>query len=380
MLRKRLQKGSLILRSGVWYTRYWRGIPPNKRLVSHKLAEKNDVYYSKSSVQLRKLNAEHMAKINAEVQTSMDDQLISEFWEQTYLKWVEANKKPSTLHSYKQIWSQHLKKHFGKTTLAEYRTSDAYKFLNGLADSGLGRNAIQHVRSLMSGIFSAACNRGLIATNPLRETRIDTKMKPPKKAEAYSQRQVEDLISALSERPDMQLLISLQGYLGLRPGECEGLAWDCVDLHRKELHLRRAVVRGVIGDLKTSGSVATLPIIEPCLSLFHRVSGSARVWVFENSEGKPASLKALVWRVILPAIAGWNDSHGPESQIKWIGMYGLRRTAANAMWDLTGRTEPSQLLLRHNTPATVNRHYLVADKTKLVVGLKLLEQKLTDKV
>jgi integrase len=379
MLRKRLQKGSLILRSGVWYTRYWQGISPNKRLVSHKLAEKNDVYYSKSSVQLRKLNAEHMAKINAEVQTSTDVQLISEFWEQTYLKWVEANKKPSTLHSYKQIWNQHLKKHFGKTTLAEYRTSDAYKFLNGLADSGLGRNAIQHIRSLMSGIFSAACNRGLIATNPLRETRIDTKMKPPKKAEAYSQRQVEDLISALSERPDMQLLISLQGYLGLRPGECEGLAWDCVDLHRRELHLRRAVVRGVLGDLKTSGSVATLPIIEPCLSLFHGMSGSARVWVFENREGKPASLKALVWRVILPAIARWNDSHGPESQIKWIGMYGLRRTAANAMWDLTGRTEASQLLLRHNTPATVNRHYLVADKTKLVVGLKLLEQKLTDK-
>jgi hypothetical protein len=88
-------------------------------------AEKNDVYYSKSSVQLRKLNAEHMAKINAEVQTSTDGQLISDFWEQTYLKWVEANKKPSTLHSYKQIWDQHLKKHFGKTTLAEYRTSDA---------------------------------------------------------------------------------------------------------------------------------------------------------------------------------------------------------------------------------------------------------------
>jgi hypothetical protein len=47
----------------------------------------------------------------------------------------------------------------------------------------------------MSGIFSAACNRGLIATNPLRETRIDTKMKPPKPAESYSLREVEDMIS-----------------------------------------------------------------------------------------------------------------------------------------------------------------------------------------
>jgi hypothetical protein len=135
MQRKRLQKGSLILRSGVWYTRYWQGNSPDKKLVSHKLAEKNDVYYSKSSVELRKFNAEHMAKVNAEVQPSTDGQLISDFWEHTYLKWVEANKKPSTLHSYKQIWNQHLKKHFVKTRLDDYRTSDAYKFLNGLADS-----------------------------------------------------------------------------------------------------------------------------------------------------------------------------------------------------------------------------------------------------
>jgi|ERR1039458_5966301 integrase len=380
MLRKRLHKGSLILRSGVWYTRYWQGRSPNKKLVSHKLAEKNDVYYSKSSVQLRKLNAEHMAKVNAEVHTPTDGQLISDFWEQTYLKWVEANKKPSTLHSYKQIWNQHLKKHFGKTTLAEYRTSDAYKFLNGLADSGLGRNAIQHVRSLMSGIFSAACNRGLIATNPLRETRIDTKMKPPKPAESYSLREVEDMISALKDRPDLQLLVALCGFLGLRPSEASGLAWDCVDVTTGQLHIRRGVVRNVVGDLKTVGSSASLPLIEPVGSLLELVrSQGARRWVFENSAGKPLDLKYVVWHFIRPAIVKWNSEHEKENQIRWLGLYGLRRSAASLLWSLTGDTQASQLLLRHSSPQTTIKHYLKVDRSKLTSGLKMLEAKLAGK-
>jgi integrase len=380
--RNRIQSGSIILRSGNWYTRYWSGPKADRKLVSHKLAVKSDVYYSEKSVALKKLNAAHMAIVNSSVPVdNATDQLpISTFYEQTYIKWVEAHKKPSTLHSYKQIWNQHLKKHFGKATLSEYQTSDAYKFLNQLADSGLGRNAISHVRSLMSGIFSKACNRGLIKFNPISEVEIDSKMKAPKTAEAYSLRQVEDFISALVERPDLQLLVALQAYLGLRPSECSGLAWDCVDFKAGEIHLRRGVVRNVIGDLKTKGSVATLPIIEPVGSLLQAVhKAGARTWVFENSAGRPADLKALVWRFIRPAIEKWNTEHGPENQIKWVGLYGLRRSAASFLWSLTAGTEASQLLLRHTTPATVNKHYLVADRSKLTAGLKMLEAKIGGK-
>jgi integrase len=108
--------------------------------------------------------------------------------------------------------------------------------------------------------------------------------------------------------------VALQAYLGLRPSECQGLAWDCVDLQAGEIHLRRGVVRNVIGDLKTKGSVATLPAIEPVLSLLQLVGKTnARTWVFENSVGRPADLKAIVWNHIKPAIKTWNESHGPEN-------------------------------------------------------------------
>ena len=146
--------------------------------------------------------------------------------------------------------------------------------------------------------------------------------------------------------------------------------------------MRRGVVRGIVGDLKTKGSVATLPVIEPVGSLLRTVCAKkteGQKWVFENGRGNPADLRAFVWRSVRPAIAKWNAEHGPESQVRWIGMYGLRRAAATSMWELTGGTEAAQLLLRHTRPTTVNQHYFVADRSKLTIGLKLLEQKLAAK-
>jgi integrase len=105
----------------------------------------------------------------------------------------------------------------------------------------------------------------------------------------------------------------------------------------------------------------------------------ARTWVFENSAGKPADLKAVVWRFIKPAIQKWNSEHEKENQIRWLGLYGLRRSAASLLWSLTGDTQASQLLLRHSSPQTTIKDYLKVDRSKLASGLKLLEAKLTSK-
>jgi integrase len=215
-------------------------------MVSHRLAAKDDVHYAKNSRQLRQLLQEHMAKVNREVEEiEGPDILVSDFYGDTYLPWVEANKKPSTTSSYKQIWSQHLESHFEGAKLGEYRTSDASKFLTALAKRGYGRNTISHTRSSMSGLFSHAVNLGLIERNPLSEAKSLSTAKPPAETESYSLREVEDLISCLAERPDCQLVIALCGFLGLRPSECAAVQWGDVDLDQGLLHLRRGMVRGV---------------------------------------------------------------------------------------------------------------------------------------
>src|SRR5579872_5587991 len=136
-------------------------------MVRHKLAEKSDKFHSASCAPIKKLLQAHMAIVNSEIGQE-ESPAIKDFFTSTYLPWVEKNKRHSTLFSYKQIWDQHLSSHVGDTSVSEYRTSDASKFLGQLS-AKYNRNTVAHVRSSLSGIFSIACNLGLIDRNPVSE-------------------------------------------------------------------------------------------------------------------------------------------------------------------------------------------------------------------
>jgi hypothetical protein len=73
----------------------------------------------------------------------------------------------------------------------------------------------------------------------------------------------------------------------------------------------------------------------------------------------------------------FNFAHTKENQIRWLGLYGLRRSAASLLWSLTGDTQASPLLLRHSSPQTTTKHSLTFDRSKITSGLKLLEAHVT---
>jgi len=399
MQRRRLQKGSLTLRSGTWYARYYITKNGQRKMHSHKLAIKDDLHYAKNAKALRQKLAAHMVDVNAKADHETQDEkkppTIGEFWEKTYYPWVEANKRHSTHYSYGQIWNQFIRDHVKGHTLAGYRTSDASKFLTGLAEQGYGRNTISHVRSSLSGCLSHAVNLGLIDTNPVAAAKSLSKAKAPGKTESYSLLEIENLVTCLKDDPECQLLIMLCGFQGLRPSEAQALGWDCVDLDQGVIHLRRSVVRNIVSDLlKTDHAMASLPLIGPVRDLFKAHRSAQRkawtadvhgqsvsiepTWVFQNSAGKPLDLKDLVRKRIKPAIAKWNVSHAEQSQIMWKSLYALRRSASSFLWQLTGSVEASQLLLRHRTPNVTISHYLKADRSGRVKGLKMLEQEIED--
>src|SRR5579862_9396261 len=103
---------------------------------------------------VRQLFTEFMEKINDQTpgQPQHASTSIVKFWDDIYWPFALENLKPSTSHGYKQVWSQHLKAHFGATLLNDYRTPMGSMFLTGLAKT-YGKRTVQHVRSLASGIF-----------------------------------------------------------------------------------------------------------------------------------------------------------------------------------------------------------------------------------
>jgi hypothetical protein len=82
---------------------------------SHLLCRKDNKHFSKTCKAVKLLRDEFMRTVNAASgQANEQDMKVTDFWEQHYLPFVQENMKPSTVSGYKQIWSQHLRQHFGE--------------------------------------------------------------------------------------------------------------------------------------------------------------------------------------------------------------------------------------------------------------------------
>lgn len=356
--------------SGAFHVRYYVSEiidgQPKRKQRSHLLCRKSDKYFSKTCKAVKLLRDDFMRTVNVGTSDEQDIS-VADFWEQTYLPFCKENMKPSTIAGYEQVWNQHLKNHFGSITLQDYRTHMGSQFLTGLTKT-LGRRTLNHIRSLGSGIFSHATNLGLLESNPWHDVKILGKVRPPAGTPHYTLEEAENIISALVDRVDCQLVIALSFFLGLRPGEIAGLKWE--DFNQTQVHIRRSVWRGIEGTTKTPESVASLPLIDQVivpLTLWHRKCGSPTSgWVFENQRGNPVDLKDLVSRIIRPAVAA--------KGLAWKGLYAGRRGAGTAIIGLTnGNYAAAQELLRHKNMGTTLAFNKRQTESALADGLNALQ-------
>jgi integrase len=365
--RQRHQKGHLFKKSGSWFLRYYYTAPDgSRRQKADQIAAIDDKHHSEKCRAVRLLVDAKLLEVNSGTAGPTSPTVVA-FWSSTYLPWVKDNLRRSTWRNYIHLWEKHLEPHFGSSTLAEYESSYATEFLTARAKT-LGRNSINHLRSLMSGIFSLACGLGRIKMNPMHEAKVLTRSKAPALTPHYTLEALEDLISALVERVDGQLILALAGFLGLRPSEIEALKWE--DFDEYFVHIRRGSVRGEIGPLKTPESAASIPLIDQVrvlLKLWWVKSGSpTKGWVFPNQRGeKPINIRDFQRKVIRPAVA--------KAQLKWDGLYAGRRGAATALVGLTGNLVAAQELLRHKSLTTTALFYKKQTSRSLMDGLKLLE-------
>jgi integrase len=350
----RYQRGYIYKASDAFFVRYYAA----GKQVSHRLCSKDDKHYSRTCHAVKTLADEFMQSVNAGKVGNAQDIGIVTFWEQTYSPFAVENLRHSTMYGYRQVWSQHLEKHFGKLTLREYRTHMGSAFLTGLSKT-LCRTTVQHIRSLASGIFSHAVNLGLIESNPWHDVKVLGKSRAPGDTAHYTLEEAENLISALVDHVDCQAVMALACFTGLRPGEIQALRWD--DIEEDWVHIRRSIVRGKEGALKTAGSLASLPLIAPvktALALWRQKAG-------DNERVFPRDLRTMVQFTIVPTLKA--------KGIQWKGLYAGRRGAATILTELTGDALAAKELLRHSNIGVTQQKYVKKIPEALMRGMKLLE-------
>ncbi len=364
---RREQNGSIILRSGKWYATYWErrninGTVERKRL-THYLGEKT----TRGKRPPSSIEAEckqHMATINANTQAVKPEHVvtITDFVDTVYLPWVRANKQPSTTHGYEQIWNANLKPHFGSMLLRDYQPSNATVFLTQLAERGLGLNAVNHTRALMSGIFRHAAALGYITSNPIHLAKLLVAPAAPKETAHYTVLEMTTVLLVLQGESQARLAMAL-AFIGLRPSEIRGLKREDVDLDAGILRIRRSAWRSHIhegGKGKNSVRDVTLgPTIIGILSEYLQAHPSRSGFVLENTANKSLSLDALARDVIRPAFT--------KAELVWKGFYGGRRGAETEMNRYTNGN--SQITSHHfgHTKAVADAHYIkpLPEETKV---------------
>ncbi|MDH4990865.1 tyrosine-type recombinase/integrase [Aquamicrobium lusatiense] len=275
--------------------------------------------------------------------------------------WIEKAEakglEASTLASYRQHRDIHIVPAIGATKLSAVTAPAVQAFADELAKTQ-SRAMVKKIIGSLSMIFTDAVRRGRVATNPVREVRVDLPKRDKGRPEMPTTAELQAILKATpsKHRP----LIYTAAFTGLRASELRGLPWRDVDLDAGEIHVtQRADPYNKIGSPKSDAGTRTVPIGPTVVSLLkewkeHCPKG-ARDLVFPNGAGNIESHANMLQRIFWPIqiAAGVSlttyekDEDGKPVMKAKYSLHALRHAAA-AMWIAQGVTAKRiQVLMGH---------------------------------
>lgn len=375
-MRSRKQNGQIIRIGDRWYVRYWErhniGGTIERKRVTHTLGEIT-TRGKKPPADIVTEAERHMVTVNGGATPAERIVTIRDFAELVYLPWIEKHKRPSTAKGYRDIWEDHLKAYCGSVWLKDTRTYHIQGWLNQIGASGLSRNTLKHIKSVISGMFTLAKQQDYFqGENPVRDSAINPEAAEPKETYAYSLDEIRSILAALPEPAATAFAVA--AFMGLRHGEIQGLLWE--NYRAGEMYVSRSIWNGRATDPKTRKCRAPVPVIRQLaerLELHRLRCGNPQSGpIFSNAAGNPLALGSIVNRVIIPALNSCErcgkseanhrnadheykrDSRIPE----WHGWHAGRRGLGSNLYRLGVPDMVIQRILRHANVSTTATYYI----------------------
>lgn len=164
----------------------------------------------------------------------------------------------STRHSYESWLDLHIFPRWADTFIDEIDMEEVEEWLNGLE---LAPKSKGHIKGLMSTLFRFAIKWKYIeiAENPIKFVDIEGGTKRRSRPKILSPEQLQALISNISEQY-VQMVVIISMCLGLRFSEVLALKWLDLDWKNLAIWVRRGIVNGRVGPVKTEYSDAPGPL------------------------------------------------------------------------------------------------------------------------
>ncbi|MCF9046574.1 Arm DNA-binding domain-containing protein [Acinetobacter nectaris] len=243
---------------------------------------------------------------------------------------------------------------FGNQVTSKIKKSDLLNFraslgkvTHGKAQTSLKASRINQIMTPLRMILNDAAERYSFDSpykniNNLKENRIEVT--------PFSLEEVFSILKVV--RKDFKPYYTIRFFTGLRTSEIDGLQWKNVDLERREIHIREALVNGVLGETKTYGSNRTINMSDRVYDAFLQqkdLSKSRSAFVFCNRKGDPLDYRLVNKRVWHPLLR--------HLGLKPRRAYQTRHTAAT-LW-LSAGENPEWIAqqLGHSTTEMLFRVY-----------------------
>ena len=243
---------------------------------------------------------------------------------------------------------------FGNQVLSKIKKSDLLNFRASLAkvthgkdQTSLKASRINQIMTPLRMILNDAAERYEFESpykniNNLKESKIEVT--------PFSLEEVHKILTTVRE--DFRPYYTIRFFTGMRTSEIDGLQWKNIDLQRREIHIREALVNGELGGTKTYGSDRTIQMSDRVYQAFLQqkmLNNGKSEFVFCNRDGGPLDYRLVnkrVWHPILRFLG-----------LKSRRAYQTRHTAAT-LW-LSAGENPEWIArqLGHSTTEMLFRVY-----------------------
>lgn len=268
---------------------------------------------------------------------------------QLHKEWMSSKiyfkRDERTIYQYERFFISHLEKHFGSKNIETFHSSDFDKLMKQLVERGMKPKSVNNVLAFIKQIFKYAEDENLIKSNPLKKVK---KISEPQRDFQYL---LEDEIKVLLRSNRFEpiypvLLIALN--TGLRIGEIFGLCWDCINIERRQMVIKRTLSRKGLKESTKTKLIRVLPMNDAVLNLFRELlrNQKSSKFVFADGSGnalKPDHFSSREFKRALD-----------RADIKRIRFHDLRHTYASNYMMKGGNLYDLQKLLGHTKSETTN--------------------------
>ena len=274
-------------------------------------------------------------------------QAFGVFAEEWFNMHVVTNNKPSTQCSSRMILDGHLIGFFGGKSLDAVTAEEIERYKASKLQTGLSPKTVNNHLAVLGKCLKTAVEWNRIPFAP----RLRLLKAPPQKFDFLGSVESARLTASFSDS-HWQAMAICAIRSGMRMGELLGLRWEDVDFERRQLSVRRSIVRGVVASPK-SNKARHIPLAEDLLEVLAGLRPKSG-YVFQQTNGEPMT-RGMAWRAIQTACKG--------AGLRLIGWHVLRHTFASQLASEGVSIQIIQTLLGHSDMKMTMRYAHLAPST-----------------